>query len=93
MVPVATAKRTAAKQKQPTLTGYKPTALESASRDLLVAREDLEAAKKNVENKGLTMIEVMKREGRTSLTVEGYTISVDVTPSREKLKVKKAEMK
>ena len=79
------------KPKQQTLPGYKPSPLENASRDLLLAREELEVAQKKVETKGAAMIEVMKQAGRFAFNIEGYTISVDTVAAREKLKVKKLE--
>ena len=81
------------KTKQPTLPGYKPTRLEIAGRDLLLAKEALAEVKTAVDQKGAAMIEAMKSEGRTSLLMEGYTIAVNTTPSREKLVVKKAEQR
>ena len=79
--------------KQPLLKGYKPTALENASRDYLLAIKAVEEAKSALERQGISMIDALKQEGRTSLIVDGYTISVDVTPAREKLKCKKLEQK
>lgn len=84
---------TKSRPQQPTLKGYKPTALEIAAAALLLAKEALEEAKDNVDKNGAAMIDAMKANGRTSLTLEGYTISVNTTPSREKLMVKKAEQR
>ena len=81
------------KPSQPTLKGYKPTALENASRDYLLAKQAVEDAKDALDRQGISMIEALKHEGRTSLITEGFTISVDITPAREKLKCKKLEQK
>jgi hypothetical protein len=77
---------------QPKLPGMpKATPLECASRDLLVAREELETAKENVDRKSIAMAEVMKSEGRTSFMCEGYTIAISTKPSSEKITVKAIE--
>jgi len=90
---VRTAAAVKEKPKQQPLPGkdFKPTPLETASRDLLVAREELEVAQKKVETMGAAMIQTMKESGRIAYNVEGYTISVDTVAAREKLKVKKLE--
>jgi len=53
----------------------------------------VEDAKDALDRQGISMIEALKHEGRTSLITEGFTISVDITPAREKLKCKKLEQK
>ena len=80
------------KVNQPKLPGMpKPTPLENASRDLLVAREELESAKTNVDRKIAAMVDALEADGRTSFIIEGYTIAVNITAARKKLTVKSIE--
>jgi hypothetical protein len=81
------------KPRQPDLPGHKATRLEIAARDLLLAKEGVEEAKKKEENAGSAMIEALRSDGRVQVMVEGYTFAVNTTPSREVLKVKKAEQR
>jgi hypothetical protein len=71
--------------------GLKPTALESASRDLILAHIAVDEAKETVKKKTITIIAALKEAHRTSVNVEGYSISYDITAPTEKVTVKKFE--
>jgi hypothetical protein len=77
---------------QPDFKTYKPTALEVASRDLILGWIAIQEAKDAVADRFIpAIISALEEAGRTSIVCEGYTIAIETKAATRKVSVKKLE--